>query len=227
MLSDRRVQTGERPEPRVVMRVGEEPHVEHQVGLARQSEAIGERGHEDGEGRAVVEREVAGHDPPQVAHRQLGGVEDEVGPLAQPLDQVALVPDAVDHRAVVGERVAAAGLGVPALQDLVVAVDEQDADIEVLAGCQRCDFGLEGVNREVAGAHVDVDGQRLAPGGAGAQQGREQLERQIVDRLVAVILERLERGRLARSRHAGDQHQPGARRRVRRRFGAGRVGGRK
>src|SRR3546814_5545155 len=70
---------------------------------------------------------------------------------------------------------------------------------------QRVDLGRHLFRAEVAGADVDADGERAAGLLRRAGEAAQQHQRKIVDRLEAHVLERLERGRLAGARHAGDR----------------------
>ncbi len=190
------------------MRVGEEADVEHQVRLARQAVAVGERDHGQGRPGALGDAEMACDQLPQPRRRELRGVDHEVGALAQRRDQPALAQDAVGDRAVRLERMAAAGLGEAALQDLVVAVEEQQAEVRAPLG----ELLAQSLRIEGAGPAVDADREVALDPVAGADQVGEQGRGQIVDRLEAEVLEDLQRGGAACAGHARHQHDPAHRR---------------
>ena len=198
------VAPGERAQVRLVMRVLQEAHIEHQVGLARQPVAVGEGGHADGHLRAAAPREMSGQDPAQLRRRERRGVDHQVGPRPQRHQQIALGGDPVDDRPAVGERMAAAGLGVAAAQDAVLAVEEDHGQAQ--AGATQITLQVldEGRGGEAPGADIDPQGERAA---AALDQRPEQVEGQVVDRLVAEILEDRERRRAAGPGHARDQNQ--------------------
>src|SRR5579862_618838 len=98
---------------------------------------------------------------------------------------------------------ASARFGVAALKPLVVAIEKNDAQIEIVLFRQSVERFDQRRDREIAGAYVDANGQRQMRRRR-HDQVRQQRERKIVDRLVAHILESLERGRAPGSRHAGD-----------------------
>ena len=102
--------------------------------------------------------EVAGEQAPEIGQREARGVDHEIRPVARPGEALALEPDAVAHRAVVGHRVAAPRLGEAPAQRLVVAVEEEQRDVEVVAFEQRRDIALEML--DVEGARPDVGAER-------------------------------------------------------------------
>src|SRR5512147_1771742 len=99
-------------------------------------------------------------------------------------------------------RVAAAHL-------LIVAIEEYQLDGNAFLALQTVDRGEAGLDAEVAGSHVDADGQLLAHlrgiGRIPPQQPSQQPKWQVVDTLETEILERLQSGRLSGARHTGDQ----------------------
>ena len=97
---------------------------------------------------------------------------------------------------------APARLGEAALQHLVGAGEEDQADAQPRLRLQALDALQQGLGAEAPGAAVDADGH----GPVEARSGRgEQGQRQIVDRLVAQILQRPERGAMAGARQPGHQ----------------------
>jgi len=65
------------------MRIAQKAGVEHQVGLARQAAAVGERHHGDAQPAFGVRREMAQHQRLQLLRRQLRGVDGDIGMVAQ------------------------------------------------------------------------------------------------------------------------------------------------
>ena len=73
---------------------------------------------------------MAGQHGAEFGRPQMRGVDHDIGPAAQRRDQFPLMGDAVGQRPFDGERVQAARLGEAAGQHLVVAIDEQQAQID-------------------------------------------------------------------------------------------------
>src|SRR5262249_25672200 len=107
---DARIAAVERLEHRIVMRVLEEAHVEHQVGLARQSQLEGERYYRHGQSRAALAAEAAVEQRAELGRQQARGVDHPIGGLAQWRQHGALDCDAVADRPVGGERMTPARL---------------------------------------------------------------------------------------------------------------------
>ncbi len=78
-----------------VVGIGEKPDVEHYVRLAGQAAAIGEGQHRYRQAALDDGGEIAGDQPAQVAGRQLRGINDQVGVLAQARHDLTLEGDAV------------------------------------------------------------------------------------------------------------------------------------
>ena len=85
---------------------------------------------------------------------------------------------------------------------------EQQADIQRGVGLQLSQLGQQPVGGKAPSPAVDADGDRPARKIVLGQQGRHQGEGQIVDRLVAQILQHGQRRRHAGAGHAGDQRNP-------------------
>src|SRR6185437_4537913 len=143
----------------------------------------------------------------QVMRAQERSIDHEIGAVAQRTNALALELDAVGQRPLPRQRMTAARLGVAALEPLVVAIEEDDVEIELALGGEAVECLNESRNREVARAHIDADGERQMGRGWRHQIGQKR-QRQIVDRLIAHILECLERRGASRAGHAGDHQQP-------------------
>src|SRR3546814_18333756 len=91
------------------------------------------------------------------------------------------------------------------------SVEEQRLDIMAVAGAQRLDPLDDGGGVEAPGPRIDAQRQRtvrplLMPlRQGGVEQPVEQHQRQIVDHFPAHVLQRPERGGLARARQAGNE----------------------
>ena len=145
----------------------------------------------------------------QVPRGLVGGIDHQVGAVAQPLHEAALELDHVGNRPLGVERVAAPGLGIAPDQDVVLAIEKQGLDVDVGAVGQTVELFQERLDREIAGPDIDPDRERTALGlGAPPDQPGQQRQRQIVDRLEAHVLERLQRRRTPGARHPGDQDDP-------------------
>ncbi len=188
-----------------VVGIGEEPDVEHDVGLAREPATVGER--QDGQGQPALlgALEVPGDQTPQVARRQLRGIDHQIGLFPQARHDPALVGDAVGDRTVEGERMAPARFVEATAQDLVLAVQEQELRLGRRPAAPGAD-PLEQIGRvEGARAAVDADGEVVIQPVARPHQAAEQRDRQIVDGLEAEILQRLERRGPASAGHPGHE----------------------
>ena len=140
-----------------------------------------------------------GEDPlAQLAQRQVRRVDDDVGLLADRVEDAPLLGDRAGDPALVGERMAMAGLREAPDQDLVARLEEDDLrpDPATLEGAAH---RRQGQGR-VAGAHVEDDRhpfEALAVLRDELGQVGQQLTGQVVDAGVAEVLEQLRRGRLA------------------------------
>src|SRR5579871_1310157 len=204
-VCDARVEPGTVPQLLDEEGVGEEPAVDHEVGVARQAVLVAE-GDQSHRHRARVGTldEVA-----QRRAQLVGGegarVEDAIGDLAQGEQRVALAADAVGDRAALGGGVRAPGLAEAAHEHVVVGLEVEDLD----DGARRAQLGEHAgeVEQEPPRAHVDA--QRDAPDLLARalpqlEEARHQRHRQIVDAVEAEVLEHVQRGALARARHPRD-----------------------
>ena len=208
------IEAGERPQLGHVVRVLQEPHVEHQVGLARHAAAIGERHHRNAHAGRGVEREVTEQHLLELVRRERRGIDHEVGRITQLADHAAFVGDAVGHRAIGRHRMGAARFGVAPLQGFGVAIEVEQPGREVGAQPELLHAPRQVVRVEAVGARIDAEGDRRRHL-AGAARRRaheiaEQRQRHVVDRDIAEILERPERGHAAGAGHAGDDHERAA-----------------
>ena len=105
------------------------------------------------------------------------------------------------------------GLGVAPPQHLVVAIEEDQPDVEVLLGAQPVEPLDQPFGAEITGPRVDSNGDRPRQAVADAAgQAAEQGQGQVVDRLIAEVLQQVEGGGMTGARQAGDQQhaQPAA-----------------
>ena len=102
---------------------------------------------------------------------------------------------------------APARFGIAALQPVVIAIEKNNAQIEIVLFRETIERFDERWNREIARAHIDADGKRQMRRRRHDQIG-QQRERQVIDRFVAHVLEGFERRRAPRSGHAGDDEEP-------------------
>ena len=199
-------QPGERPQLGDVERVLHEADVEDEVGLERHAVLEAEADELERElvgpdiGRQGSEESLA-----QLAQRQVGGVEDDVGVGADGVEPAALLGDRVGDAALVPERMAVAGLAEAADQDVVARLEEDHPGPDATA-LERAAHRRKR-ERRVAGSDVEDDGHAREPGPVGRDQLREvgqQLAGQVVDDRVAEVLEELRGGRLAAAGQAAD-----------------------
>ena len=202
---DRRVLAGQRRQRGLVMRVGQAAHIEHEIGIQRHAVLEAERLEQQRELRRIDGDQVL--DPAtQRRGRQVAGVESkaEFAGLGQ---QVAFVVDGLGERArVARKRMPAARFREPLDQRVDLGVEVEKAHIP--PGATRMRDGL----RESGQARPGLDVERhrhavLAAGGEMRDRLRQQRGRQVVDRVIAGILERGQRHALARSGNAADEQQ--------------------
>src|SRR5579871_497455 len=151
-LADLRAVAGESAQRLHVVRVGEKPHVEDQVGVDGYPVLVAERRDAHDEGARAARADVRIRQLlAQLAGAERARVDDLVGPLLERLEPPPLAPDPVEHAA--PQRMLAAGLLEAADQDLVRRLQEQNLKRDAHAA----EAGERRVERveELAAAHVD------------------------------------------------------------------------
>src|SRR4051812_47258089 len=129
------VEPRQRPQGRLVVRVGKEAHVEREVGVAGRAVLVAERAERDRELARVRRREqLAGDLATQGGGAQAGRVDADVGALLDRREQGHLGVDAVGDAALRGERVPPAGLLVAVDQRLLVRLQVDDPEGDVRLG---------------------------------------------------------------------------------------------
>ena len=105
---------------------------------------------------------------------------------------MALEPDSVHDRTVAGEGVGASGLRITPFEALVITIDKQHSELPRAPADQAVEGFEHALDREAAGAGVGADSdRRRIRRGILDQRGHER-ERQIVEGLIAHVLEYLE-----------------------------------
>ena len=113
---------------------------------------------------------------------------------------------AVRRRIGLRQRMLAPRLGVAAHQGVGGRVEKQRLD-DHAHGCERAQ-PLGNLGQGLRAAHVHGDGHALVVALLlQLDEGQQQLGRQVVDAVVACILDRMQGHGLARSRHAGDEYE--------------------
>ena len=182
------------------MRVGQEAHVEEQVGVDGDAVLVAER--DDGEddvGAARVLDQVLVEARLELVDGDVARVDDEVGALAQAGEALALLADAVDDAAAGRQRVAAARLLEAAHQRLVGGLEEHERVLDA-ALVQLVEQLLQ-APEVLAAADVADDGDAVDLAALAAEQVDErghQLRRQVVHAEPAGVLERVHGLGLAR-----------------------------
>ena len=162
------VLAGQRAQRDVPVRIAEEPHVEHQIGIARQAGRETEAEHGDGEARREAAAKTFGDTGAQTGDRQFGGVDHQIGPALQGAEQFAFGADAIDSRTIQCQRMAPAGFGKAPDQHIIAAFQRDEPGIAARI-TQGSDALAQGGGIEGAGAAVDAECQRAA-GGASDQR---------------------------------------------------------
>jgi len=209
VLDDPLVLARQRPQVELVVRVGQEAHVEGEVGVARGAVLVAEgvEGHRQAPGR-VRDEHLGGELAAQHGGAQAGRVDAELGAVAQALEQRALGGNPGGHAARRRERVAPARLLVTRQQRLLVGLEEQ----HTAAQPQRREVVEHRGQRleEVAAAHVGDDGGALDLRSLVHEELDERadhLRRQVVHAEVAGVLEDVHGGRLAGAGVARDDDE--------------------
>ncbi len=193
----------------VVEGVGQEAHVDHEVGLGRHAVLEAEREHAHVEQLLVRElRERVLDAAAQGGRPEVAGVDHLVGPVAHGRELDALARDgALQGLAGVRDGVATARLLVAAHEDLVRAVEEQHLDRELVLA-QLTDGVVQLVEQPLA-PEVARDGQVAPHARVDAHdvgKVEHQARGQVVDAVVAHVLEHVHGLRAAAARHARDDH---------------------
>src|SRR5947199_358312 len=204
--ADLRAVAGQGAQRLVVVRVGQESHVEHEVGVERNAIFVPKREHGDGERDRVWTAHERVHDRvAQFAYAEGGRVDDLVGFLFHGLQPAPLGPDAVHDAARLGQGMLAARLLETADQHIVGRIEEEDDIVQPhrLQGVQRGDQIIEKL------PPARVDGQRRALDTTfrlHAEFGelRQQRGRQVVHAEEAEVLKHLHGVRLPRAGEPGN-----------------------
>ena len=207
--ADLLVHPGERAQAQVVVRIGQEAHVEQQVRVDGDAVLVAERHDgEDDVGAPRVVDQVLVEARLELVDRDVARVDDEVGALAQAGQALALLADAVDDAAAGRQRVPAARLLEATDQRLVGGLEEHERVLHA-ALVQLVEQLLERAE-VLAAADVADDGDAVDLAALAAEQvdeRRHQLRRQVVDAEPAGVLERVHRLGLAGPREARDDHE--------------------
>ncbi|KIU01734.1 hypothetical protein QU38_00095, partial [Staphylococcus aureus] len=109
----------------IPVRIAQEAHVEHQVGVAREPAGKTERDDRDHRVALAGARESGADLLGEFVGAEIGGVDQPVRPASQRREQFALVRDAVLRRAILGHRMASARLRIAPFQFGARAFEEQ------------------------------------------------------------------------------------------------------
>ena len=197
------------PEPGHEVRIGQETHVEHEIGV--DGDAVLEAEGQEGDPHAGPDLAGSVHADQHVAelvHGQRGSVDHAIGDLPEVGQRFALGPDGVVHLPVPGQGVAAARLVVATQKRLVTRLDEQDLDL--MPSRSELPQGVQQVGQVLPLPHVDAQGHPVGGlDGAGHQvgEGRQQRGGQVVHAEVAHVLEALDRKALAGPAHPRDHDE--------------------
>src|SRR6267154_1570500 len=197
--------TGQGSQARIVMRIGQTAHVEHQIRIQGNALLVAER-FEQKHGRFGADVEPFLDPVAQRIRQQIGRVE-AIADLAHGCEDLALARQGRRERARARcERMAPARLGEAPDQGIVLRVEEEQAQVHALS-FQRGYVFRDELER-VAHAGVDAHCDMLVA--CTAEQLRrllEQLPREIVDAVVAAVLQCVEGDALAGTREAADEDE--------------------
>src|SRR5689334_15855515 len=196
-------------ERRDVVRIGEEPHVEHQVALGRHPMAVAETGylHQDIR-RPFLPSERPVNSFPQLVHIEFGGVDNGVRQLADWFQLLPFAPNAGTYALRGAQRMRTPRLTEAPNQGGLVSFKEDQP------GWHHPPDAFEQARKTFErGALADVHHQRRPPNGRRVLgelgELRDQFDGEVVHRIVAQVFQRLEHGSLARAAQPGDDHQLG------------------
>ena len=190
------------------VRVGQEPHVHHQVDVERNTVPETERGDRDLHGLVFrIGAERVDHERLELMHVHTGGVDHHVGDGLHWLEQCALAVDGVGHSAVaIVEWVLAATAGIPLHQFGGGSVEIEHT--HAMVGTQSGD-GVEQCTRVGGGPGHQT--QPIERAGVGPQFHDlvEQLDGQVVDHEPTEVFEMVGSLRAAGPREPGDDEDVG------------------
>src|SRR5258706_5499134 len=204
VVDDRRFAAGERPQLRVIVRVGQHAAVEHPVRIQRNAVSIGEGLEEQGERRAVEAEEIA--DPVlQHARLQLARV-DAAAERRDALEEAPLTLDRLgEGLALAREGVSPAGLGKAPEERRLARLEVEHAAVDA-ARAQLLDVLRQ--RRQRCAARIDADGGLVMSGfGEEIHRFHQEIGRQVVDAVVAAVFQDFQRDALAGAGESADEHQ--------------------
>jgi hypothetical protein len=152
------------------------------IGLSGEAMTEPERDEADIEFIALTVAEMPLEDMTQVMDGELAGINRQVSLIHKGLQQFMLDADAVTHRAVLGEWMAAAGFGETFLQDGIVTGDEEQKRAHIFGGFE------DRFGGKAARARVDADGERVLIDAFFCKRCCQR-EREIIEHLEAEIFE--------------------------------------
>src|SRR3989449_11662165 len=197
--ADLRAAAGQGTQRFVVVRVRQEPHIEHEIGVERDAILISERDHGDGQGGRVRSPHERVHDGvPQFSHAQCRRIDDLTRFPFHRLQPVPLRADAIHDAAGLGQRVLPAGFLEAADQHVIGGIEKQNDIVQAhrLEMAQRSEEIVE----ELTPAHVDGQGSAsYAPLGLQTEFDElwQQRRGQVVHAEEAEVLKHLHRVRLS------------------------------
>ena len=142
------------------MRIGQETHVEHQIGFAGQAVAIRKRGYEHRKRGFREQAKVTIQYALEFAAGEVGRINGDVGTAAKGRQHFAFARNAVGDRAILRQRMAVPGFRVAPAQFVILAIQERDADVEGVHAGQVVNLFDEPLDTKIPGSHVDTDGDR-------------------------------------------------------------------
>src|ERR1017187_4974315 len=197
---------GQFAERRHKVRVGQKAHVEHQVGLCRNAVLEAEADRRNGQvARARASLKLRQNVRAQLVYVELRRVQHHVGDVADGVEPLAFGAYALRH-GLAAHRVRPPRLGKPAHQRLFVRLQEYHA------GRKRLSHLLQNRRKAVQPrrlAHIHHQRRARNLGRLPHQVGKawNQFQRQVVHRVVAEVIKRLQRRQLPRAGHPGQNHQ--------------------
>ena len=195
------------------MRIGQSPYIKHKVRIGGNTVFKAEGLEENGQKTPGHLVKAVAHQLPQLIDIGVAGVDDQIGPGGDHIQQLPLPADGL-HQGdtfLLAQRMAAAGFAIALDQDFVVGVEKQHLHHQTAVAqfFQQLGKMLEIVT-EVAGIHPDgAVLHRIAPmGEQGLGERLEQLQGQVVHTVVVQILQGLQGDALTGAGQTADDNHP-------------------
>src|SRR5690625_5109037 len=208
-VPDRLVAAGEAAQRRVPVRIGQGPQIKDEVGSHRNPALEAEGLKQQGQAGALAHQPLP-HGAAQVVDIHRAGVQHQAGGHGDGLQPGLLPGQRLGEGGVgVAQRVAPPGLAEALDQGVIVGIQVDHLGVDVVGQLLEQVVELAQVAAGVAGIDADGDPFGGVPGPVtqGADQLGQQGDREVVDAVVALVLQQVQGGALARAGAATDDDE--------------------